>query len=153
MGLKGLLGLCECKGCKNSGDYEMDIIRHLADGKKLKKTMKICKTHAIEATKNGKVKSITFEDTINFDQSIRQRSGKEVMMNECENLASTSTLNWKDDYNVLIDKLNYEKEKHYQEVSKLKSDLKRCKEKLKVANFEKEIYKAKVDVVELIFGK
>ena len=67
MGIKGFFGFCECKGCKNRSDFEMDIVNHFSDGSKIKKTMKICKEHARDAVKGGEIKSVTFEDTINFD--------------------------------------------------------------------------------------
>lgn len=66
MGIKGLIGFCECKGCWNRMDFEMDTIIHTPDGKKKIKTMRICKNHAIEIVKMGEVQSITVEDTINF---------------------------------------------------------------------------------------
>lgn len=67
MGIKGLLGFCECKGCKKRMDFEMDIIATLPDGKKIKKVRRFCKDHAMEAVKGGILKSVTIEDTINFD--------------------------------------------------------------------------------------
>ena len=66
MGIKGIFGLCECKGCKNKYDFEMDITVSSSDGKKSKKIMKICGKHVAEVVKGGKIKNMTYEDTINF---------------------------------------------------------------------------------------
>lgn len=66
MGLKGLLGFCECKGCRNRMEYEMDIITRGSDGTKKVKTARICGKHAIEQMKMGELKSVTVENTINF---------------------------------------------------------------------------------------
>ena len=67
MGLKGLMGFCECKGCWNRMDFEMESTLHYPDGKKKRKTMRICKGHALEIINLGKAQSVTVEDTINFD--------------------------------------------------------------------------------------
>ena len=67
MTIKGLLGFCECKGCRNRMDYEMDIVAHFQNGKTVKKSVRICKQYAAEAAKGGELKSITVEDTIDFD--------------------------------------------------------------------------------------
>lgn len=67
MTIKGLLGFCECKGCRNRMDYEMDIVAHFQNEKTVKKSVRICKQHAAEAVKGGELKSITVEDTIDFD--------------------------------------------------------------------------------------
>lgn len=67
MGLKGLMGFCECKGCWKRMDFEMDTTLRMPDGKKKTKTMRICKNHAIEIVNAGKVQSVTVEDTIYFD--------------------------------------------------------------------------------------
>ena len=67
MTIKGLLGFCECKGCWNRMDYEMDIVAHFQNGKAVKKSVRICKQHAAEAAKGGELKSITVEGTIDFD--------------------------------------------------------------------------------------
>lgn len=68
MGIKGLMGFCECKGCWNRMDFEMESILHFPDGKKKRKTMRICKKHAIEIGRSGVVQSITVEDTISFNE-------------------------------------------------------------------------------------
>ena len=48
-------------------DYEMDIVAHFQNEKTVKKSVRICKQHAAEAVKGGELKSITVEDTIDFD--------------------------------------------------------------------------------------
>ena len=53
MSIKGLLGFCECKGCWNRRDFDMDIVAHFENGKKVTKTVRICEQHAIEAVKGG----------------------------------------------------------------------------------------------------
>lgn len=45
----------------------MDIVAHFQDGKTAKKSVRICKQHAMEAVKGGELKSVTVEDTIDFD--------------------------------------------------------------------------------------
>nr|DAE53261.1 MAG TPA: hypothetical protein [Caudoviricetes sp.] len=49
-------------------DFEMESTLRFPDGKKKRKTMRICKKHAIEIGRLGVVQSITVEDTINFDE-------------------------------------------------------------------------------------
>ena len=66
MSIKGLLGFCECKGCWNRRDFDMDIVAHFENGKKVTKTVRICEQHAIEAVKGGTLKNVIFED--NSDQ-------------------------------------------------------------------------------------
>lgn len=67
MGIKGFLGFCECKGCRNRMAFEMDTILHSSDGSKRKKTMRICMKHAVEIARQGELKSATIEHTIDFD--------------------------------------------------------------------------------------
>lgn len=67
MGIKGFLGFCECKGCKNRMEFEMDTISHFSNGTKKKKTMRICRQHALEIAQKGKLKSVTLDHTIDFD--------------------------------------------------------------------------------------
>lgn len=64
MGIKGLLGFCECKGCKKRMKFEMDTILHLPDGSKKTETMRICGDHAIEIAQKGKIMSVTVEHTM-----------------------------------------------------------------------------------------
>lgn len=64
MSIKGLLGFCECKGCWNRRDFDMDIVAHFENGKKVTKTVRICEQHAIEAVKGGTLKNVIFEDNI-----------------------------------------------------------------------------------------
>lgn len=68
MSIKGLLGFCECKGCWNRRDFDMDIVAHFENGKKVTKTVRICEQHAIEAVKGGTLKNVIFED--NTDLSV-----------------------------------------------------------------------------------
>lgn len=67
MGIKGLLGFCECKGCRNRMKFEMDTILHMPDGSKKTKTMRICGNHAIEIAKHSELKSVTVEHTIDLE--------------------------------------------------------------------------------------
>lgn len=48
MKIKGLLGFCECKGCKKLAGYKMDVVLEAGGEIKRKKSLKICKEHALE---------------------------------------------------------------------------------------------------------
>ncbi|MBA4700748.1 MAG: hypothetical protein H2212_15095 [Ruminococcus sp.] len=67
MGIKGILGFCECKGCHKRMQFEMDIIAHLSTGDKKVKTRRLCSEHAQEAMRGGELKSVTFEHTVDLD--------------------------------------------------------------------------------------
>lgn len=67
MGIKGILGFCECKGCRKRMEYEMDIISYRSDGSKNIKTTRICGKHAAEQLSKANIKSVTFENTMHFN--------------------------------------------------------------------------------------
>lgn len=62
MNIKSILGFCSCKGCKCRYDFEIEL---KAGGKKQR--ARLCEEHAREFMKCGKLKSVTFEETINLD--------------------------------------------------------------------------------------
>lgn len=59
MRIKGLLGFCECKGCRSRAEYDMDIIIESDGVRKKIKTVKICGKHAADQLRGAKLKSIT----------------------------------------------------------------------------------------------
>lgn len=62
-------------------------------------------------------------------------------------------INWKHEYNKLFDKLNYEMEKHHNEAEALQGELKRCRGELEKTERLLNVYIAKIEMVELIFGR
>lgn len=66
MGIKGILGFCECKACKNRAEYDMDITVHSSNGLKKTKTVRICGKCAMEQLKNAELKSVTVEHIIDL---------------------------------------------------------------------------------------
>ena len=66
MGLKKILGLRQCRGCKNKGIFEGEITATTKDGGTKSKKFLLCKEHAIEISSKGKIKSVTYEETINL---------------------------------------------------------------------------------------
>ncbi|MDD3404584.1 MAG: hypothetical protein PHQ72_14730 [Hespellia sp.] len=59
--LKGLIGLCECKGCKNRHVFELEAKCETLKGKKKKHKMRICKEHAAELLRNAKITNVMLE--------------------------------------------------------------------------------------------
>lgn len=62
MRFKSILGFCSCKGCRKRWVFNAEL---KAGGKK--KKFKLCEEHAKELMGLGKLKSVTFEETINLD--------------------------------------------------------------------------------------
>lgn len=62
MSIKSILGFCDCKGCWKRHVFNIE----LKVGTK-KKKFKLCEEHAKELMKCGKMKSVTYEETIDLD--------------------------------------------------------------------------------------
>ncbi len=65
MNIKSILGFCSCKGCGKRYVFNAEL---KAGGKK--KKFKLCEEHTKEIMKLGKLKSVTFEETINLDSQM-----------------------------------------------------------------------------------
>lgn len=59
--IKGKLGFCQWKGCKHKGDYEIEIVG-------TSKKRFICEEHTEKIMNGGTLKSVTYEQTVNFDR-------------------------------------------------------------------------------------
>lgn len=57
--IKNILGFCACKGCHKRQQFAIEV----KAGNK-KKIFKYCEKHAKELMKMGKIKSVTYEETI-----------------------------------------------------------------------------------------
>lgn len=65
--IKGLLGFCQAQGCKNRGIFELEI-------KELKLKRQLCEQCAYKAIQGGSLKSVTYEQTVNFDSDEQEAS-------------------------------------------------------------------------------
>lgn len=64
-----------------------------------------------------------------------------------------NSINWEYEYNRLFSKMNCEMEKHHNETEALQDELERCQGELEKTGRLLNIYIAKIEMVELIFGK
>lgn len=62
MNIKSILGFCSCKGCHKRYVFNAE----LKVGEK-KKKFKLCEEHTKELMGLGKLKSVTYEETIDLD--------------------------------------------------------------------------------------
>jgi hypothetical protein len=62
MKIKSILEFCSCKGCRKKYDFDIEL---KAGGKR--KKFKLCEEHTKELMRIGKLKSVTFEETINVE--------------------------------------------------------------------------------------
>lgn len=67
MGIKYLFGMCAGDGCKKRGVFTAEIKgTSKKNGKPLKKKFRLCNEHAKEFIRMGTIKSVTYEETLNF---------------------------------------------------------------------------------------
>lgn len=64
MKFKNILGFCSCKGCKNRYSFDMEATK--SNGKKIKH--RLCSKHAMELMKYSKLRSVTLEQKIDFQE-------------------------------------------------------------------------------------
>ena len=83
----------------------------------------------------------------------KQNLGGKDSMKDYENITRTDGVDWTREYDKLVDETNCQKEKHHIEMEKLQDELERCTSELEFNERLNEIYYAKMEVVELIFGK
>lgn len=62
MKIKSILGFCSCKGCRKRYIFNAE----LKVGEK-KKKFRLCEEHMRELMSCGKMKSVTYEETIDLD--------------------------------------------------------------------------------------
>lgn len=63
MKIKNIVGLCSCKGCKNKYSFDMEIINIKGRTRK----SKLCNEHAMQLLSGSKMKSVTFEERVDFE--------------------------------------------------------------------------------------
>lgn len=68
MSIKRILGLCECKGCRLRKAFTAQIDIRSKDGKVHSVYRNLCRKHALELANKGYIKSVTYEETINFEE-------------------------------------------------------------------------------------
>jgi len=58
--IKGILGFCQSKGCWNKSEYDIEIPT-------IKVTRHLCETHAQKIINSSTLKSVTYQNTIDFE--------------------------------------------------------------------------------------
>ena len=64
--IKSILGFCQYKGCKRHYDYEVEL-KYAKKGKIRSRNLRLCMEHAKELCQGGKIRSLTYQETIDFE--------------------------------------------------------------------------------------